>query len=282
MEIQSQTSEAQAIASIVKSHSDISAAHGVMENGAGGECMRALPEHFKLHDLEDSAEHRRRARGTFRTTSVASLVRYVKEHREEGASVFVDEAEMRATAVLNLGTHERPGHTDNRAQVDLKKTAAYASLLAIHGSARKQAELAEWMEDWAQHAYMEFFAGDEEVSAKQAVAAVRRITVESVSKLESEEQQLSATRSTFENVTATSREKLPTTIHFACKPYQELPEREFVLRLSVHTGNGAPTLLLRIQNAGLHSDAMAAQLGELIAAGCEDLPVYTGSYEKKA
>lgn len=282
MEIQSHISEAEAIAHIVKSHSDINAAHGVMENGAGGEGLRALPEHFKLHDLEDSAEFRRRARGLFRTTSVASLVRYVNEHREEGASVFVDEAEMAATAVLNLGTHDRPGHTDNRARVELKKTAAYASLLNIQGSAKKQQDLAEWLEDWSQHVGMQFFAGDDKVSAKQAVAAVRRITIESVSKLESEEQQLSATRSTFENVTAASREKLPTTIYFVCKPYQELAERQFVLRMSVHTGNGVPSLMLRIQNIGLHNEEMAAELGYLILAGCDGLPVYTGSYEKKA
>ena len=79
----------------------------------------ALPEHFKLHDLETYMHVRRRARGVMVTHALSDFAIYTKAHTEEGATVFIDADEMSATAVLNLGTAADPGHTDNRAKVKL-------------------------------------------------------------------------------------------------------------------------------------------------------------------
>ena len=99
--------------------------------------------------------------------------------------------------------------------------------------------------------------------------------------LEATEQQLSATRSAFESVSATSTEPLPTTIYFSCVPYHGLSERQFVLRLGVLTGAKEPAIVLRIVNKEQHEEEMAAELSELVANNLKDsgVPVMVGRYQ---
>ena len=103
----------------------------------------ALPEKFDIKDLEPFLPNRRRARGVMSTHALSDFATYVKTNAEPGATVFVDADEMSATAVLNLGTTSAPGHTDNRAKVQLKKTAAYTALKAhASGQALSQTKAA--------------------------------------------------------------------------------------------------------------------------------------------
>ena len=241
----------------------------------------ALHEDYKVHDLEHLLPCRRRARGTMSTAYVAPFAQYATAYAEPGAAVFVDAEHMAATAVLDLGTKETPGHTDNRAKLQLTKTAPYAMLLTINGRAQSQQALAEFLEDWGSVASLIFFAGDDEVTPGKALAAIRRITIENLRKVESEEQQLSANRTAFESVKASSQEPIPTTIYYTCKPFADLEERTFVLRLSILTGEKAPSLVLRIQNLEAHVEAMGAELAALVQEAISGaMPVLLGSYSK--
>ncbi len=246
----------------------------------------ALPDRYSTHDLEKFLPQRRRARGRMSTTSGEDFVAYTIGHREPGASVFIDATKMRAVGVLNLGTPDQPGHADNQAVLELEQTAAYRAMRFACNGHKSQQTLAEFLEDWPDA--VQAFAGGEPIAASKAVAAIRKITIESLRKLESEEQQLSATRSAFESVAATSTEKLPTHIHFRCVPYAGLTERTFVLRLAIHTGDRAPQLSLRIVNDELHAEQMAQELCEQLRAafaanvGNSPLPVLIGHYATAA
>jgi uncharacterized protein YfdQ (DUF2303 family) len=113
---------------------------------------------------------------------------------------------------------------------------------------------------------------------------VRRITIESLRKQESEEQSLSATRSALESVTASSKEPLPTTIFFKCQPYAELSERLFVLRLGITTGDKAPSIVLRMVKPEEHAERMSEELASLLSAGLsaeKAFPVVIGTYSTK-
>jgi len=233
----------------------------------------ALPDSYSTHDLEKFLPLRRRARGRMSTTSVRDFAAYTSAHREPGASVFIDAAKMRAVGVLNLGLPLAPGHADNLAVLELEQTAAYKAMRFACNSHKSQATLAEFLEDWLDA--VEAFANSEQITAPKAIAAIRKITIESLRKIESEEQQLSATRSAFESVAATSTEKLPTHLYFRCVPYAGLAERNFVLRLAIHTGDKAPQLSLRIVNEELHAEQMAQELCQLLRTTLE-LPAYAG------
>lgn len=246
----------------------------------------ALPDRYSTHDLEKFLPHRRRARGCMSTMSVDDFAAYCVTHSYLNATVFIDARKMRAVGVLNLGTPEMPGHADNLAVLELEQTAAFKALLQARSGHKSQATLAEFLEDWPDA--VQAFANSEQITAPKAIAAIRKITIESLRKLESEEQQLSATRSAFESVAATSTEKLPTHLYFRCVPYAGMTERTFVLRLAIHTGDRAPQLSLRIINEELHSEQMAQELGVKLRetfserAGDSPLPVLIGSYSAAA
>jgi uncharacterized protein YfdQ (DUF2303 family) len=240
----------------------------------------SLPSDYTVHDLEPFLPLRRRARGTMETSVLESFVDYTKEHREAGATVFVHPDSFSATAVLNLGTPDNPGHADNRAKLTLRRLAAYSALRNIaNGSGHKQSVIAEFLEDWPD--LITCFNDDGGITGPKAIAAIRKVTIESLRKLESNEQQLSASKSTFENIQATSTDPLPTMIYFSCAPYLGIEQRTFVLRLGILTGNDKPTISLRIIKLEEHEEEMARELSLKISALFgSDMPIVLGAYSK--
>lgn len=250
---------------------------------SNGEAAIALPDSFKVHDLEHYLPTRRRLRGSMTTPVLADFAAYTVENKEAGATVFVDADKMQAVAVLNLGTPASPGHADNRAVLAPPKTAAFAALLAIaSGAQKRQTDVAEYLEDWAPLIRCENEAG-EDVAVKHAAAAVRKITIEGTRRQESSEQQLSAARSTFEQVKATGTDHLPVLIDVTCEPYLGLAYRTARLRLGIVTGD-KPALVLRIVKREQHDEEMAQELAQLVrgALAGSDMPVLVGSYSLKS
>lgn len=265
----------------LQEHASINAANVALAGTHETKELAALPSDYTLHNLEPYLPLRRRARGTMTTAILAAFTGYTVAHAETGASAFINPESMAATAVLNLGTPTAPGHADNLAKLQLKKTAAYSALTAVAtGAGLKQSTAAEFLEDWPEH--LKCFNDAGEIALPKAIAAMRKLTIESMRKLESSEQQLSASRSAFESVQATSVEPIPTTIYFECQPYSDLPRRMFVLRLGVQTGDTKPCITLRIVKAEQHAEEMANELGELIAVqfNGKEIPVMLGSYSK--
>lgn len=259
----------------------IAAASAAIETCDVTKELAALPSDFKLHNLEAYGLLRRRARGTMLTAALDAFIDYTKAHAEAGASVFIHQDDMSATAVLNLGTPSAAGQADNKSKLQLKKTAAYSELAAIAtGQSLKQATVAEFLEDWPEN--IKCFNDAGPIETPKAIAAVRKLTIEAMRKIESTEQQLSNTRSAFESVTASSTEPLPTTIHFVCQPFADLQERCFVLRLGVQTGSDKPSITLRITKQEKHAEEMAQELAKLIEAKFDGgvIPVLLGNYTR--
>lgn len=270
----------EAIQELSKAEAITAAAKSITDQAPPGTLV-ALPNDFTVHDLEKFMYIRRRARGAMSTSNVPDFAAYVEQHQESGACVFIQQDKMTAIAVLNLGTPEAPGHTDNRAELAPKKTAAYTELKNIAtGQAKKQQEIAEFFEDWAGN--IKFFNEAGAITPPQAIAAIRKITIETLKKLENSEAQLSASKSAFESVTAKSVEPLPTTIYFTTVPYHGLKEREFVMRLGILAGGDKPAVNLRIINQEQHNEDMAIELADLVKAAIVDLPVLIGEYAAKS
>jgi uncharacterized protein YfdQ (DUF2303 family) len=264
----------------MQSGAAIDQAKGAVADALKDRAVVAIPDNFTTHDLENYMPTRRRARGVMDTRVVKDFAAYTKGHAEAGACVFVDADNFTATAVLNLGTPDAPGHTDNRAKLQPKKTAAYAALkLHASGQGMKQATAAEFLEDFADH--IQCFNDQGAITPPKAIAALRKLTIEAMRKLESSEQSLSASRSAFESVQATSVDPIPTTIYFTCVPYADLKERMFVLRLGVQTGGDKPTIVLRIVKQETHDEEMANELAQLVREALnKTVPVMVGSYSK--
>lgn len=247
----------------------------------------ALPEKFKTHDLEPYLPHRRRARGTMTTEALGSFAAYFTEHAEVGATVFVDKDAMKAVGVLNLGSADYPGHADNKAVLTLKSLAAYDAFRDMaNGHAKSQTAVAEWIEDW-QDQIKAFHQPDGEdlpqhIHTARAIAAIRNITIDAARKVESEESQLSASRSAFESVKASSKHTLPTHIHFETEPYVDLQARTFVLRLGILTTGDKTSIVLRPIKMEEHQQAMAEEFADIVTNSLSGTnhPVLIGAYAK--
>lgn len=243
----------------------IKIADGVTEGALRSDGLLHLPSDYCRHDVESFMPIRRRMRGTMKTSVIEHFAAYAKTHAQAGASVFIDPETMQASAVLNLGTKEAPGHCDHRAVLVAKQTAPFKAMKKIaSGMPLTQQAVAEFCEDWSN--FLEFYKdGDLIDQGKHAIAAIRRITIEGLRKVEASEQSLSATRSTFESVTASSQDPLPTELVFGCSPYVGIRERDFSIRLAVLTGD-KPMLTLRLVNMEMHEEQIAEELAERIAS----------------
>lgn len=242
----------------------LNAINPIQNQDKGTYGLAALPDDFKLHDLESNLDNRRRARGRMETTDIDSFAAYTRQHAEYGAAIFVDPRQMQATAVLNLGTPEQPGHADNIAMLAAQKTAAYITLLNMTSANVKQAAVAEWLEDWAPH--IACFDKAEKMVTPAAALAIRNLTIDTARKLQSTVEQLSSSHSSFESVRASSMSgAVPDLIYFTCEPYAGLNERQFVLRLGVLTSDSKPVLSLRIIKAEQHIEEMAEELAAKVA-----------------
>lgn len=240
----------------------------------------ALPSDFKLHDLEKHQTFRRRAIGVMKTNALPDFSTYVALHAEAGATVFVNAQAMAATAVLNLGDPTEPGQADNLAVLEARRTAAFQAMLAVAGgNAHSQQVIAEFLEDWP--SMVSCFNDEGTIPVAKAIAAIRKVTIESMRKMENTEKQHAASRSAFESIQATSTEPLPTLVYFETVPYHGLASRLFVLRLGIRTGSEKPSITLRVQNLEQHEEEMAKELADLVRNTVKEIPVLLGTYQAK-
>ncbi len=245
-----------------------------------GDGIASIPDGVSIKDLETYMPNRRRQRGAFATADKDSFAKYVNEHKEHGATVFINADTMRATAVLNLGTKDAPGHCDNNATLLLEKTAAYDALRDLCAGQIGQKGFSEFLEDWAEKLVCVDVDGNN-IEPKKAIAAVRKLTIESMHKVESAQNSLSASRSTFEQVNATSADPIPVRLVFECAPYAGLRIHFLDVRINVLTSSKDPLFTARIVNMEGRNEQFAREFSELVTKSLGDTPVVIGSYTTK-
>lgn len=237
----------------------------------------AIPNDFEIESLEQFYPNRARFRGRFETNHIEDFVKYT---RESGGHCFVDPEGMCAKSIMDLGTVEKPGHAQHTAVLTLKKTTPLADLLRIDGMHGTQQGIAEWLEDWRDILRAEDSAG-EEIGLRDAIGAIRKITIATAREYEHATQSLSQSRSTMEKIEAKSKNaNMPAFFYFTCTPYEQLQEREFMLRLSIITTGDTIGLKLRIARLEAIKEEVAEEfrdklLEELDASNTE---IYIGTF----
>jgi uncharacterized protein YfdQ (DUF2303 family) len=121
----------EAIQELTKAQAITAAHNSTLSAITGGPGVITLPANFETRDLEKYLKNRRRLRGNMTTSVVKDFASYAEKNAESGAAIFIEPDKMTATAVLNLGTTTEPGHADNLAKLEMKRTAAYEALRRI-------------------------------------------------------------------------------------------------------------------------------------------------------
>lgn len=224
-----------------------------------------VPDNFAIKSLESYFPQRLRFRGEFKTQSLNAFTAYVEQHKDadENTTVFINDENMSAKCIFDLGEAEKALHCDHKAILNLPKTAPYNALLDFNGRTLDQAEFAEFLEDW-RHNILCFDSAENEINLVAAIARIRKITVENARTVESEVQSFSNTASIMDKVEARNSETLPAMIRFACAPYAELCERTFELRVSLKTGSTKPMLVARIIGFEAIKEEIADEFKEIL------------------
>lgn len=245
--------------------------------------MLALPSDFSVHDLEHALRHRRRLRGKFRTSRIADFVAYARAGRDDlKPTVFVSNDSLVATAVLNIGDMESPGHADDRAHLILTPTAEWRALQEVDGTVYSQAEFLDRHADWDYA--IDFVRAGKTVPTAAAVAALRdvsitRSTSRSFLELPNKRQQGS-----LEAVEVNALADLPDGFIFTFRPADELPVMKALCRLVLlpSEDDNPKKAFVRVRVTGL--EALKAEIVREFVARLQgefvgDATVYVGSYE---
>lgn len=227
--------------------------------------VAVLPQNFNVVDLERYQACRNRFRGTYATHSLADYSTYIVERAAPAARGFIDQDNMSCIVLFNIGTAEEPGHADDRAVLRLKASAAFAAVQAVCGQSLVQKAMSDWIEDWNQH----LSATDENgqtMTISKAIAAVRTITVKASSESDHAVGETRASRSTMDQIEASSKETLPAWLDFKVIPFEGLGEQVIRLRVSVITGGSQPVLKLRWIGEEAQREAIAQEFKEVLEA----------------
>lgn len=228
----------------------------------------AVPSDFDLKNLESSMDNRDSYRFNFETKSIPDFSEYCKEFDQDGAKCFINSDNMNARTIFDLGTEKAPLHQRHNAALQLDKTASFKALLKISGQHLSQKDAANFIEDWADNIKV-FCREGKSMTINQASLQFREITIEQVARLDTKINDFSEEQSSFEKVEAKNQEKIPAEIQFTCDPYFGLVNREFVMRVSILTGDSKPKISLRIIKLEAHREDMAKEFKQILVAEFE-------------
>lgn len=238
-----------------------------------GKTVIATPQGLNINDLEQYLPTKRRMQVTMRTSEVDSFRVYCHEmfdgsEPETFMPVFVEPDNMTATAIFDFGHVDNPLHGDNKAILAEKSTAAFRAFTSINGDRGSQRRFAEWLEDWRAHITMYDQEGGE-MSFAACLQAIRNYEVSEKNEAGSEVQQFGTKKTAMNSVTAKNAEKLPSFIGFSCKPYADLQEREFMMRMSI-INNSNPEFSVRATHLEQDEEEMAQEFCELVECALND------------
>lgn len=236
------------------------------------------PSGFCIDSLEHLMEQRSSYRLKYATESIKDFIAYGVDFDQVGATCFVNSASMTALNILDLGTLDSPLHQKHKAELTLKETAAYKSILSVDGSHLSQKKASDFIEDWADN-LVAFTNDGTTMTAKSAAAALRNLTIDAAKEVNSKIGDYSESMSVMEKIEARNIDKLPAEIHFKCVPYLHLEERRFVIRLSLLTSSEKPQLIFRISKLESVKEEMAEEFKGILLEGFngQETKVYMGT-----
>lgn len=222
-----------------------------------------IPEGFTVKNLESLMKFRSSYRFDFETKSIDDFVGYAEEFDQVGAKCFVDPDRVSAEIVFDIGTEEQPLHQDHTASLKLQKTSAYSAFLNLHGSKMYQKDSSDFIEDFGE--FIEVIANDnEKMSVGQAANAINKITIEAARSMTSEVGDFSESMSAMEKAEVKGAKKFPSVLLFTCTPYTGLSKREFMVKISVLTGEEKPRLSFRVVQLETHQEDIANEFKEIL------------------
>lgn len=235
---------------------------------------RATPESIELQSIEKYMEFRARYRMSFDTSSIKEFIQYCINFSRRDAICLIDVDSMRAKTIFDMGSIERPEHQEHTAKINLKETSAYKKIIRHDGDHLSQKAAGEFLEDWYENIICYTKEGDS-MSAKEAANALYKLTIESARQVESSVSDFSAEISDMQRIEAKTAGKQPAEIHFKCEPYYGFSTYNFVIKLSIVTGEKTPYIGFRIAQREAIEEEIVNEFKEKVVDGLKDTDIQT-------
>jgi uncharacterized protein YfdQ (DUF2303 family) len=244
--------------------------------GIGGLIVSTDTVGFK--DLEKFMPTARHFRLSFATNQISEFEGYVEKNISDDTQIFIDESNLSAECIFDLGTPAKPLHKNHSAKLILKKTAVYRAILDIEERQCDQQTIAEFLEDWKSEIHSIDTNGGEVMTVGQAASSVRNLTIEQAREINSKVDNFGYEASAMERIEAKNKDALPSTINFKISTHQGLNKRDITLRLSILTGMDKPKIKLRIVGEETISEEIAEEFKDILNGSlAEKATIYIGT-----
>ncbi|MGM0858616.1 MAG: DUF2303 family protein [Pseudomonadota bacterium] len=253
----------------------LEAGHKTGTLAADGQAL-IVGEDFKLVDMEQYQDQRRRFRGKFNTRGLKDFITYVSGQQAD-APVFIDRDAMAARSYLDIGNKQTPGHCDHSASLDLPKTPEFSAYLSADGRTFDQEDMVELIEDWGHLMAFENKEG-EALERSKVLHAVRKVSMDDLTSIDSDKQEHSSKVGVMNSVTVKNAERLPTVIYWKLTPYEGLQERTLAMRVASKT-KGGPSFGLRAIALDAFREEVAAEFAQLVTDGLPESECLLGTFQ---
>lgn len=226
-----------------------------------------VPDAASIASLEKFQATPARFRAKYNTRLLSAFTEYMDGIVGEDSAVFIDPDNMRATAYVDLGTHEVPQWRDHSAVLTLDDTPAYAAVTGHAGKMHNQRDMTDFIEDWAEN--IQFYADVERANAVNlgsALTTIRHLTLKEKRQGDHHDGDFKASRSTMEEVEVASGDKpLPACFTFTTPPYMGFQPRTLTCRLRATSPDGkTPALTYRIMGLDRLKEELAEEFKGLL------------------
>jgi uncharacterized protein YfdQ (DUF2303 family) len=244
----------------------------------------ALPNDYKLINLEQFSHAPARFRCTFNTTLIEEFIAYVNNNGTSASGIFVNPIDATAHAIIDLGDHDKPKWGDHLACLNLKKLPEFAKLLDTQDKKLTQQELIDFAEDWQGN--IQFI--DEkniDLDFRASINAIRRLTVNATQNNESTVGNFNASQSSMDAIEVKSAGATPPYgFIFLCQPYESFGTVTLICQLRALTDGKTVTLKYRITALEKTINNLGQEFKELLkkAITVDEVSFYTGTmkYQK--
>lgn len=231
-------------------------------------------------NMERFASTPRRMRSKFATSTLADLIAYVAHHLADGGEqteVVAIHPDGNVTAILDYcSTEGVPGWAEHIACHAPRLSPAYDAAIRLrNNSPVDQRQIINWLEDWAD--LIKPSSDGDEMSVPQAIAALRKLTIDTARTATVETGALRNVTSAMERVEASSSAgKPPTRFTFTGPVWEGLADRTVVLSMQISTGGDKLGFSLRIVGLDLLIQSLRDEIQTVITAGLPLTPIVRG------
>lgn len=239
----------------------------------------------KIESLEFLLETPSHHNASFTTSVLDEFVSYCKPNCniDMDSTIYINQKAMFARAIFDHGTFDYPQWGHHKAALVLDKTPEYDALLENNNKDMSQQEFVDFLTDWEKFVKLsdEDYEG---LAFRESINRIRKLTVTSLSKAESEVGNFSANKSALESVEVSAGStKPPAALLWSGIPYEGFKPRAFAAEIRAVVKGDSIKLRYRIIQLESGINDIANEFRDLIRQALADdsINIYLGAIQHR-